>query len=143
MAYTGLTFRPLVLLFVKLTVLVGLLALAPTSAMAARAAKPKADRTPVVWGSWKGPGASGFKGALRRGISKEVLVVGPKAARAVIEGEVRPQGKGVIVRVIVKAAKGGEVVEQREFSFARPQASRSQIDRMGRAVADMARRTPL
>jgi hypothetical protein len=135
--------RPLVLLLVHLTITAGVLALAPTPAVAARSEKAKADRTPVMFGSWKGPSARVFKSALRNGIAKECLVVGPKAARAIIDGEVREQGKGVVVRVIVKAAKSGEVVEQREFTFSRPQASRSQADRMGRAVADMARRAPL
>lgn len=143
MTHAGSPLRPLVLLLVSLTVAVGALALAPTPALASHSAKPKADRTPVAFGSWKGPGASAFKSALRHGIAKECVVVGAKMARALIDGEVRPQGKGVIVRVIVKAAKGGEVVEQREFTFARPRASKSQTDRMGRAVADMARRAPM
>ncbi|HEX2568952.1 MAG TPA: hypothetical protein VH877_05280 [Polyangia bacterium] len=143
MTHARWTLRPLVFLVMNLAVVVGVLALTSTSAVASHSEKSKADKTPVMFGSWKGPGASGFKSALRHGIAKECAVVGAKAARAVIDGEVRPQGKGVVVRVIVKSAKGGEVVEQREFTFARPRASQSQVTRMGRAVSDMARRAPM
>jgi len=122
----------------RLVVLIALaLALA---ALPARAEKP--EKIPVALGSWKGPSASSFKSALRRGLAKDCVIVGAKRARAILDGEVVQDGKAFTVRVIVKSAKSGEVAEQREFPFAKASVSSAQANRMGRAVADMVRRAP-
>jgi hypothetical protein len=108
----------------------------------ALAAKPKPEKIPVALGSWKGPGAGGFKDAMRRGLSKDCKIVGAKTARVVVDGVVTAEGKGATVQVIVKLPRTGEVVERRDFHFARPKASRAQGDKMGHAVAEIARRAP-
>src|SRR5689334_21132612 len=95
---------------------------------------------PVADGRWKGPSASSFNSALRRGLAKDCVIVGAKRARAILDGEVVQDGKAFTVRVIVKSAKSGEVAEQREFPFAKASVSSAQANRMGRAVADMVRR---
>ncbi len=107
---------------------------------AARAEKPEKLR--VALGSWKGPHAGSFKSALRSSLGKDCVFVNATRARAVIDGEVSEQGKRFSVRVIVKSAKTGEVVEQREFSFAGPSPSKHQSSKMGHDVAEMVQRTP-
>jgi hypothetical protein len=122
-------------LFLLLAILVGIAGTA--------AAKPPApDKIPVAFGSWTGPSASRFKSALRHGMQKTCAFVSAKKARALIEGVVSEQGKGVSVRVTVKSQKDGEVVESREFPFSKPTPSQAQGDKMGRAVAEIARRAP-
>jgi hypothetical protein len=121
--------------------------LAVALASATAAARPKAEKPekiPVALGSWRGPSASAFKDALKHGLGKECKVVGAKSkgARALVDGTVEERGKGVVVRVVVKQPKTSEVVEQREFPFARPKPSRAQGDKMGKAVAAIARRVP-
>jgi len=109
---------------------------------AAAFAKEKVEKIPVAVGKWEGPNASTFKGALKRGLTKECRVVGAKSARVVVEGMVLEHGKGFVVRVIVKQPKSGEVVEQKEFTFAGARASAGQSNKMGHAVAEIARRAP-
>src|SRR5689334_12332628 len=91
---------------------------------AAFAEKVAPEKIPVAFGSWKGPSASSFKSALRKGLGKECAVVSKKA-RVVIEGVVTPSegGKGVVVRVVVKSSSSGEIVESREFPSPKPQPS--------------------
>ncbi len=114
-------------------------ALVPSLALAASV---KPEKIPVALGSWKGPKVGTFKDAMRRGLGKDCKIVGAKAARVVIEGTVSEQGKGFVLRVIVKLPKSGEVVEQRDFPFPKPRASKAQSDKMGRVVAEIARRAP-
>ena len=107
----------------------------------AHAEKP--EKVPVALGSWKGPSASTFKSALRRGLAKDCTFVKAKKARALIEGEVTSaDGKKLSVKVIVKATTTGEVVEQRSYQFAKPSVSAAMASKMGREVADSARRAP-
>jgi ABC-type sugar transport system substrate-binding protein len=123
--------------------LVVVLALAAGSASAFA---EKTEKIPVAMGSWKGPSANTFKGAVRRGLSKECAVVGGKAAktaRVVIDGEVESSDpKHFVVRVIVKSPKSGEVVEQKEYKFSKASATQAQSDRMGREVSEIVRRAP-
>jgi hypothetical protein len=132
--------RSLIEKLAKLIVVIVAFALGASS-LAARAEKP--EKIPVALGNWKGPSAGTFKSALRRGLAKECRIVAAKSARVVIDGEVLQEGKGFNVRVFVKSAKSGEVVEQREFPFAKTNVSQAQSNRMGHAVAEIVRRAPL
>jgi hypothetical protein len=108
--------------------------------IAEKAEKP--EKIPVALGSWKGPSAGSFKGALRRGLAKDCTFTKPKTARAIIDGEVTQEGKKFTVRVIVKAAQSGEVLEQREYPYSKPSLSQGQTNKLGREVAEMVRRAP-
>jgi hypothetical protein len=108
----------------------------------AAAREPKPEKVPVALGAWKGPSASTFKSAMRRGLAKECKVVGAKGARVVVEGEVAPAGKGFVVRAIVRQPRTNELLQQREFKFAKAKASAGQSNKMGHFVAEVARRTP-
>src|SRR4051794_10966316 len=108
----------------------------------AQAGPPKPEKVLVAFGSWKGPGASSIKSALRQGLAKDCSFVSAKRARALIEGEIAEQGKGVSVRLTVKATKTGEVVETREFPLPKPSPSHAQAQKMARAVVEMAHRAP-
>jgi hypothetical protein len=107
---------------------------------AARAGKP--PRIPVAMGTWSGPHAGTFKGAVRSGMSKDCVVTKPDKARAIIDGEVSEGEKGLKVRVIVKSPKTSEVVESREYSFAKPQVSAGMSKKMGHDVGEIAKRAP-
>src|SRR5690242_10370844 len=86
--------------------LLALLALAALAPAPAGAAAPKPEKIPVAFGTWTGPSASTFKGALRKGLGKECRIVPPKGgARVIIHGTVTPQGKGFLVRVVIKMPK--------------------------------------
>jgi hypothetical protein len=103
----------------------------------------KPEKLPVAFGAWQGPRAATFKSALRRGLAKECNVVAPKAARALIDGQVSSEdGKKFSVKVIVKSPKTKEIIEQREYTYSKPSVSQAQANRMGREVAAMARRVP-
>ncbi len=109
----------------------------------ARADKaPKPPKIPVVFGTWTGPSAGTFKSAVRKGIAKDCIVVAKKKARVVIEGTAEAQGKGAVVHVRVKAAKTDEIVETKDFTFARLSVSSGQAGKMGKAVAEIAGRSP-
>ena len=105
-------------------------------------AAPKVEKLPVAFGAWTGKGAGSWKGALRGKLNKECAFVGPKKARVLIEGTLTEQGKGVTVRVVVKATKTGEIVETKEFSFPRPQASGPKAVKMAKAIVEITRRAP-
>jgi hypothetical protein len=107
--------------------------------VAARADKP--PRIPVALGKWTGPHSGTFKSALRSGIAKECVVVRADKARVVIDGEVTGD-KSFTVRVILKSPKTSDIVESREFTFAKPQVSAAKSRKMGHDVAEMARRAP-
>jgi hypothetical protein len=112
------------------------------SASVAAAKAPPPPKVPAALGSWTGPSASRFKSALRHGLRKDCDIVSAKKARVLIEGVVSEQGKGVVVRVTVKSQKDGEVIESREFPFSKPTPSQAQGDKMGSAIAEIARRAP-
>jgi hypothetical protein len=123
--------------FVKLLVVLFLAAVGAT-----RARAEEWPKVPVALRAWTGPHAAAFKGRLKRGLAKGCTVVRPKAAQALIDGEVAPRGKRFALRVIIKSSKTGELVESREYLLSKPTISRAQADRMGREVTDMARRVP-
>lgn len=106
------------------------------------AGPPKPEKLPVAFGAWTGKGAGSFKSALRGKIGKECVVVPPKKARALLEGVVTEAGKGVTVKLVVKAAFNGEVVQSKEFSFARPSPQAGKVAQMAKAVVEITRRTP-
>jgi hypothetical protein len=119
-----------------------LLSWAAVAALAGAARAEKPEKIPVAIGDWKGPSASTFKSAVKSGIAKDCKIVGKKTARVIVDGEVTPDGKGFQVRVIVKAAKSGEVAESHSFPFAKAKASKGQSAKMGKMVTEAARRAP-
>jgi hypothetical protein len=120
-------------------ILVVLVAMGLMMAAAARAEKP--PKIPVALGKWTGPHAGTFKSALRSGISKDCVVVRPAKARVVIDGEVSGDTT-FTVRVILKSPRTNEIVESREYTFSKPEVSQAKSHKMGRDVAEMARRAP-
>jgi hypothetical protein len=116
--------------------LVGLLLLVG----AAHAEKP--PKIPVAMGTWKGPHAGTFKSAVRSGVSKDCVVTKAAKARVVIEGEVTEAEKGFKVMVILKSPKTNEIVESREYKFAKPQVSSGMAKKMGHDVTEIAMRSP-
>jgi hypothetical protein len=120
----------------KMVVLLGIV----MGAAVAHAKKP--PKTPVAFGKWTGPHAGTFKSALRNGISKGCVVVRAEKARVIIDGEVGAEDKPIKVRVILKSPKTSDVVESREYTFSKPSVSQAQSSKMGREVAEMARRAP-
>jgi hypothetical protein len=107
------------------------------------AAAPPVEKTPIAFGSWKGPSAGSFKSALRRGLQKECVVVPAKKARAIITAEVTQEGKKYSVHVVVTSTKTNEVVESRTFTFSKPSLSAGQTNKFGADVGAIARRSPL
>src|SRR5689334_16743298 len=107
----------------------------------ARAEKP--PRIPVAMVSWTGPHAATFKSAVRNGVSKDCVVTKAAKARVIIDGEVAEKEKGgFTVHVIVKSPKTNEIVESREYSFAKPQVSSGMSHKMGHDVVEIAKRSP-
>jgi hypothetical protein len=106
----------------------------------ARADKPA--KFPVAFGAWKGPHAGTFKSALRRGLAKGCAVVARGKARALIEGEVTDNNGKLSVRVVVKSPRTDEIVESREYAFAKPNVSAGMSSKMGREVTEMVSRAP-
>jgi hypothetical protein len=103
----------------------------------------KPPKIPVAMGKWTGPHAGSFKSAVRGGIAKDCAVVRADKARVVIEGEVtEKENKHLTVRVILKSPKTSEVVESKEYEFAKPNVSHGMSQKMGRDVFEMARRAP-
>ena len=107
---------------------------------AAHAEKPA--KVPIAFGKWTGPHASTFKSALRKGLQKGCVVVRAGKARVVIDGEVSAEDKPIKLRVILKSPRSGEIVESREYTFAKPTVSSALANRMGREVTEMAQRAP-
>ena len=105
-------------------------------------AAPKPEKLPVAFGGWTGKGAGSWKSALRSRLNKECVFVGPKKARALIEGTITEKGKGISLRIVVKAAKTGEIVETKEFAFSRPAASGEKAAKLARAIVEITRRAP-
>jgi hypothetical protein len=105
----------------------------------ARADKPA--RIPVAFGQWTGPHAGTFKSGLRGGLAKECVVVKAEKARVIIDGEVSGD-KTFKVRVVVKSPQTKDTLESKEYSFSKPSVSEAQSHRMGRDVAEIARRAP-
>ncbi len=128
--------------FLRTRPCVALLIVLFSAATSFAAAAPKPEKIPVAFGAWTGPAAATFKSALRHGLTKDCSAVSAKKARVLIEGVVAEQGKGVVVHVTVKSVKTGEIVETREFAFARPKPSQGQVNKMARAVVEIARRSP-
>lgn len=124
----------------SVSTLIRALALTLLVATPVRAEKPA--KLPIAFGAWKGPSAGTFKSALRQALAKTCAVVPRGKARVVIEGEVRPQDKGVSVRVSLKSPRSDEIVESREYSFAKPKVSAGQAGKMGREVTEMVGRAP-
>jgi hypothetical protein len=110
--------------------------------MALPALAEKPAKIPVAFGAWKGPHASTFKSGLRRGLAKGCAVVARNKARAVIEGEVTEADKKLTVRVTLKSPKSDEIIESREYSFAKPTVSAGMSNKMGHDVTEMAGRAP-
>jgi hypothetical protein len=106
----------------------------------ARAEKP--PKIPVAMGTWTGPHAPTFKSAVRNGMSKDCVVTKPAKARVVIDGEVVQNDKSFTVRVVVKSPKSGEIVESREYKFAKPSVSSGMAKKMGHDVGEIAKRAP-
>jgi hypothetical protein len=110
---------------------------------AAAADKEPVEKIPVTFGSWTGPSASSFKSALKKGLGKDfTMVSAKKSPRVIIEGTSTEQGKGVVIRVIVKSPKSGEIIESREFTFSRPQPSGGTATKMIKATVEIVRRAP-
>jgi hypothetical protein len=107
---------------------------------AAPAEKPV--KIPVAMGTWTGPHAGVFKGAVRSGMSKDCVVTRASKARVIIDGEVSEADKGFKVRVIVKSPKTNEIVDSREYAFAKPQVSAGMSKKMGSYVGEIAKRAP-
>jgi hypothetical protein len=107
---------------------------------AAHADKP--PRIPVAMGTWTGPHAGTFKSAVRNGMSKDCVVTKASKARVLVDGEVAAEEKGMKVRVIVKSARTNEIVESREYTFAKPQVSAGMSKKMGHDVGEIAKRAP-
>jgi hypothetical protein len=107
---------------------------------AAHAEKPA--RIPIAFGKWTGPHASTFKSALRKGVQKGCVVVRAAKARVIIDGEVSAEDKPIKLHVVLKSRRTGEVVESREYTFAKPTVSSALANRMGREVTEMAQRAP-
>jgi hypothetical protein len=108
----------------------------------ALAGPPKPEKIPVSVGKWTGPSAGTFKGAMKAGLNKECKVGAAKGARAIVEGVVEAKEKGFLVKVMVKAAKNGETVEEKEYSFSKAKVSSGQRDKMGREISKIVRKTP-
>lgn len=122
-----------------------LVAFALVAASAHAAPKPKPEKLPVAFVPWTGKSANAFKGVLKGKLAKECVFVGPKKARVLIEGTVtekEPPSKAVTVKVVVKSAKTGEIVETKEFVFPRPSPSGDKMSRMAKAVVEITRRAP-
>jgi hypothetical protein len=125
------------------SLLFGLLLIGLGSNAAAKTVAPAPEKVHVTFGAWTGRGAGSVKSAVRPQVAKGCVVTGKKDARALIEGEVSPKDKGVLIRVIVKGAQNGEVVETREFPSPKPSPSRGLISKIARAVVEMAQRVPV
>jgi hypothetical protein len=109
--------------------------------MAAAAEKP--PKIPVAIGKWTGPHAGTFKSAVRSGIGKDCQVVKPAKARVVIDGEVTEgDDKKLTVRVLVKSPKTDELVQSKEYTFAKPNVSHGMSQKMGHDLTEIARRSP-
>lgn len=124
----------------KLVVLLFLMSFMILAAGSAGADKPV--KIPVAFGAWKGPQANIFKNALQRGVRKECVLVKPRTARVVIEGEVTEKDQKFVVRVIVKMPKGDELAGSHEYTYAKPKVTQAQANKMGHDVTEMARRAP-
>jgi hypothetical protein len=122
---------PLIILF-----LVGLMSTADANA-------PKPEKVRVAFGSWTGRGAGSFKSGVRPIVAKGTVITNRKAARALVEAEVLPKDKGVLLRLAIKGAQSGELVESREFPSPRPSPSRALLNKIGRAIVDMVQRVPI
>ncbi len=109
----------------------------------AQAKAPKPEKVRVVFGAWTGRGAGAFKSGARAVVAKGCTLSSRKDARALVEGEVSPKDKGVLVRVLIKGAQNGELVESREFVSPRPSPSRGLLNKIGRAIVDMVQRVPI
>jgi hypothetical protein len=107
---------------------------------AARADKPV--KIPVAMGTWNGPHAGTFKSAVRSGMSKDCVVTKAAKARVTVDGEVTEEEKGFKVRVVVKSPKTNDIVESREYSFAKPTVSSGMAKKMGHDVGEIAKRAP-
>jgi hypothetical protein len=102
-----------------------------------------APKMPVAFGKWTGPHAPHFKSALRSGLAKDCVVVRAEKARVIIDGEVTEKdNKHFVLRVMVNSAKTKELVESKEYTFSKPDASQAQSRKMGHDVFEIARRTP-
>ena len=119
--------------------LLSFLGLATTAAAKA----PKPEKIRVAFGAWSGPGAGAFKSGLRSAIAKDCVIGGKKGARAIVEGVVAPEAKGAVLRLAIKAAESGELVESREFHSPQPRPSHALLSKIGRAVVEMVRRAPI
>jgi hypothetical protein len=106
----------------------------------AKATKP--EKIHVAFGAWTGPGSGSYKSGIRTAIAKDCVFTPKKSARALIEGAVAADGKGSVLSLSVKAAQSGEVVESREFKSPKPSPSRALLNKIGRAVVEMANRAP-